>query len=71
MADLKKLDRRQRELVFKKIEKTVENQSLGKPLHAPLTHYYGERMEKFRLIYRINNTSVEFAWLEHRKHAYE
>ncbi len=67
----KKLDPHQQELVKKKILKIVENPALGKPLHAPLQHYLSERIENLRIIYRVNDTTIQFAWLDDRGHVYE
>jgi mRNA-degrading endonuclease RelE of RelBE toxin-antitoxin system len=70
LDDVKKLDRHERELVFKRIQKILENPYSGKPLHSPLSNYRSERLDKYRIIYKIGSETVEFAWLEHRKHAY-
>lgn len=66
----KKLDRHQRELIFYRIAKIQQQPELGKPLHAPLSGYRSERLEHWRIIYKITGNSVFFAWLEPRKHAY-
>ena len=70
LKEIRKLDKRQKELAYKRIEKILQNPGLGKPLHAPLSNYLSERIEKFRIIYKIQGKTVEFAWFEHRKHAY-
>lgn len=66
-----KLDGRMQELVLKKMDKILENPLLGKPLHSPLHTYRSERIEKYRIIYKINSEVIEFAWLDHRKHVYD
>ncbi|OIO26165.1 hypothetical protein AUJ14_02580 [Candidatus Micrarchaeota archaeon CG1_02_55_22] len=71
LQDVKKLDRRRRELVFKKIEKILLNPELGKPLHAPLHDYKSERLENLRIIYKISEESVVFAWLDARGRVYK
>ena len=71
LEEMKKLDRRQRQLVYKRIGKILEMPELGKPLHAPLNNYKSERMEKHRIVYKVVGSTVVFAWLEHRKHVYE
>lgn len=71
IEQLKKLDRRQKELVFKRIGKILENPQLGKPLHAPLARFLSERLENYRIIYKISGSTVEFAWLDKRKRVYE
>jgi mRNA-degrading endonuclease RelE of RelBE toxin-antitoxin system len=71
LADVKKLDKHQRKLVYKRIEKILANPQLGKPLHAPLHDYLSERLEKFRIIYKIVGNTAEFAWLDHRGHVYD
>lgn len=70
LEELKKIDKHQRRIVYKKINKILEAPELGKPLHAPLNHYKSERMEKYRIVYKVVGSTVEFAWLEHRKMAY-
>ena len=71
LEQLKKLERHKREMVFKKIQKILEHPELGKPLHAPLGGYRSERLEKYRIIYKISANTVEFAWFEHRQDAYQ
>ncbi|MBU1197026.1 type II toxin-antitoxin system RelE/ParE family toxin [Candidatus Micrarchaeota archaeon] len=71
LGQLKKLDRRQKELVFKRIEKILRNPEMGKPLHAPLANYLSERFESHRIIFKIRGSTVEFAWLDKRKRVYE
>ncbi len=71
LRQIKKLDKHQRELIYKRIQKILENPQLGKPLHAPLHDYKSERLEKYRIIYKIVNNTIEFAWLEHRSHVYD
>ncbi len=66
----KKLDPRQQELVKKKILKIAENPDLGKPLHAPLQHYKSERVENLRIIYSVENKTIQFAWIDDRGHVY-
>ena len=66
----KKLDSRQQELVKKKILKIAENPELGKPLHAPLQHFKSERVENLRIIYKMNEKMIEFAWIDDRGHVY-
>ncbi len=70
ISDLKKLDRRQKTLVFNRIEKILSNPELGKPLHAPLNGFKSERLECYRIIYKQTGTTIEFAWLQHRDEAY-
>lgn len=71
LSDVKKLDKHQRELVYKRVGKILANPQLGKPLHAPLHEYKSERLEKLRIIYKISGNTVEFAWLDHRGHVYD
>ena len=71
LAQLKKLDRHQKELVFKRIEKVLQNPQLGKPLHAPLANYLSERLENYRIIYKIKGGTVEFTWLDPRDKVYD
>jgi len=71
LQDVKKLDKHQRGLVYKRIEKVLENSQLGKPLHAPLHDYKSERLEKLRIIYKVVGEKVEFAWLDDRGHVYD
>ena len=71
LQDVKKLDKHQRELVFKRIQKILANPQLGKPLHAPLHDYKSERLEKYRIIYKVVGNTVEFAWLDHRSRVYD
>ncbi len=70
ISDLKKLDRRQKILVFNRIEKIQSNPELGKPLHAPLNGFRSERLECYRIIYKYSGSTVEFAWLQHRDEVY-
>ncbi len=70
LQDVKKLDKHQRKLVYKRIEKILSNPQLGKPLHAPLHAYKSERLEKSRIIYKILGNAVEFAWIDHRDRVY-
>ena len=67
----KKLDSWHQELVKKKIQKITENPELGKPLHKPLQNYKSERVEKLRVIYTVRENTIEFCWIQHRKHAYD
>lgn len=71
LAQLKKLDRHQKELVFKRIAKVLQNPQLGKPLHAPLANYLSERLENYRIVYKIKGDAVEFAWLDPRDRVYD
>lgn len=66
----RKLDKGQRELIKKRIRKIAENPELGKPLHAPLQNYLSERVEKTRIVYRICQGEIQFAWVQHRGKAY-
>ena len=67
---LKKLDKRQKEIILKKMQKIIENPEFGKPLHKPMQNYKSERAEKLRIIYTMKGESVIFAFLEHRQKAY-
>lgn len=69
--EFKKLDKHQQTLVKKKIEKIVAQPELGKPLHAPLQNFKSERIEKLRIIYTIEGTTIKFAWIDDRGHAYD
>ncbi|MDO8537947.1 MAG: type II toxin-antitoxin system RelE/ParE family toxin [archaeon] len=69
--EFKKLDKHQQELVKKKMEKIIAQPELGKPLHAPLQNFKSERIEKLRIIYTIEGTTIKFAWIDDRGHAYD
>ncbi len=69
--EYKKLDRRQQELVDKKILTIVEKPLLGKPLHAPLQNYKSERIEKHRIVYSLEGKTIKFAWMDARGHIYD
>ena len=71
LDQVKKLDRHRKELIYKRIEKILAMPELGKPLHSPLSDYKSERLEKYRIIYKIKGEKIIFAWLDHRKHVYE
>ncbi len=68
---LKKLDSSAKSKIIKRMQKIIGNPELGKPLHAPLTNHFSERLEKYRLIYTFDSEQVTFVYLEHRKKAYE
>lgn len=70
LEQVKKLDRHRKELVYKRIEKVLAHPELGKPLHAPLSDYKSERLEKYRIVYKVEGNAVVFAWLDHRKSVY-
>lgn len=67
---LQKLDSSIRKLVLKRIEKTLRNPELGKPLHAPLAGYFSERVLSYRIIYRFSAQTVTFTFLDHRDRVY-
>lgn len=66
-----KLDAWQQKLVAKKMAKIISQPELGKPLHAPLQNFWSERIEKLRIIYTIEGTTIKFAWIDNRGHVYE
>ena len=68
--EYQKLDRRQQELVDKKIQKIVKAPLSGKPLHAPLQNYRSERIEKLSIIYALVGKTIKFTWLDDRGHVY-
>lgn len=69
--EYKKLDRRQQELIDKKIQKIIELPELGKPLRAPLQNFKSERIEKLRIIYALEGKTIKFAWIDDRGHVYD
>lgn len=68
--EYKKLDRRQQELIDKKIQKIIELPGLGKPLRAPLQNFKSERIEKLRIIYTLEGKTIKFSWIDDRGHVY-
>jgi mRNA-degrading endonuclease RelE of RelBE toxin-antitoxin system len=69
--EYQKLDKRQQEIVKKKMQKILENPELGKPLHVPLQNFKSERIEKLRIIYTLEGKTIKFTWLDDRGHAYD
>ncbi len=69
-AKLKKLDSSTKAKIIKRMQKVIENPELGKPLHAPLTSHFSERIEKYRIIYTFNPEQVIFVYLDHRSKVY-
>ena len=67
---LEKLDGHHQEVVLKRIDKIRLMPELGKPLHAPLTNHFSERVEKYRIIYTFNPEQVIFVYLDHRGKVY-
>lgn len=68
--EYQKLDPHMRDLVKKKILKIAENPDFGKPLHSPLQNYRSERVEKMRIIYIVESTTIHFAWIDNRDRVY-
>lgn len=67
----KKLDKRQRKLAFKFIEKIAYEPESGKSLRYSLKNLRRIRFEKFRLIYEICEDRIILHKIEHREKIYE
>ena len=65
-----KLDKKQQQIVLKKMQKVVEHPELGKPLRAPLQNRKSERVEKLRIIYKYEQNHVTFLYFDDRGHVY-
>lgn len=65
-----KLDKQSKEKIDKAVEKIRHRPELGKPLHPPYAGYRSERIERWRLIYRLVGEVVVFARLDNRNHVY-
>jgi mRNA interferase RelE/StbE len=68
----KKLDSNIQTIIGKKIEKLKENPYLGEPLVGNLVGLRSLRIEKYRVIYKINNNQLIILILDigHRKNIY-
>lgn len=65
-----KLDKRQQQIVLKKMHKIVNQPELGKPLHAPFQNRRSERVENLRIIYKHEQSHVTFLYFDDRGHVY-
>ena len=65
-----KLDKREQKIVLKKMDKVVEQPTLGKPMHKPLQNRKSERVENLRLIYKYEHDHVTFLYFDDRGHVY-
>jgi addiction module RelE/StbE family toxin len=70
LQQLKKLDPHQRKLVMKRIEKIAQQPLLGKPLTGGWKGYFSERLEHYRIIYKIVNDRVVLTEIGDRKNVY-
>ena len=70
---LKKLDKNEREIVFKKIEKLSKNPEMGKSLTGNMVGIHSLRIGKFRVLYRILNERLIVIVIDigHRKNVYK
>ena len=69
---LKKLDKLERRIILKKLEKLRNNPELGKPLVGKLAGLWSLRIGKYRAIYQIRQSKLVILVLKigHRKVVY-
>ena len=68
----RKLDKSQQKTILGRMEKIIREPELGKPLRKELAGYRAERVEKLRIVYKVEEKQkhIIFTFVSHRKKAY-
>ncbi len=67
----RKFNKDDREKILRAVNRIIENPMKGKPLRYNLKGLFSERLEKYRIVYKIEKNIIFFVTIRHRKEVYE